>query len=260
MSAGLASAPEPGPRVITLAGDGNATAPVQLAWGDFRAQPGTCVALSVADPGALAESYLSLGASGAVPLLLNPLLPHGALRKLAEAAGAHAWLLARGDQPARVERLDAHGGLLPPGHVLCTSGTTGAGAVPSMFFFTRAAAQANARAHLRSLGLLSGRRVERMLLPMPLSHSFGLVAGLFAAAELDATLFAFTSTPDPSTLLTVLERERIELLYLTPPLLRMLLKRSRGRALAALPHLRVVSVGSASVSRAELRGMLRCFR
>jgi acyl-CoA synthetase (AMP-forming)/AMP-acid ligase II len=94
---------------------------------------------------------------------------------------------------------------------------------------------------------------------MPLSHSFGLVAGLFAASELDATLYAFTSTPDPSTLLTVLEREKIELLYLTPPLLRMLLKRARGRALGALPHLSIVSVGSAALSRAELRGMLRCF-
>jgi long-chain acyl-CoA synthetase len=247
------------PRVVALDARGER---LPTRTGDVAGDvpPGALVALSVSDPAQLSAAYFALLEVGAVPLLLNPALPRETAHTLATSARAWAWLHMPAAGERELVRFAAAPLLEPrPAHVSCTSGTTGHGAVPTMHLFAAESALANARAHLASLALTGESAVQRMLLPLPLSHSFGLVCGAYAAAALGATLFAFESTPDPSTLLTVLVREQIELVYLTPPLLRLLLKRARGRALGDFPALRVVSVGSAPVTRGELRAMLRGF-
>jgi acyl-CoA synthetase (AMP-forming)/AMP-acid ligase II len=94
---------------------------------------------------------------------------------------------------------------------------------------------------------------------MPIWHSFGVVAGLLAAAACDGELHAFESTPDPLTMMRVIAARAISTLYLNPTLARLLLRAAKRRALPALPSLRRVSIGSASMTREELRAMMATF-
>lgn len=185
------------------------------------------VAICSADPAALADAYSRVAAAGDCPLVLSPLLSVEQRGRVAAAAA--------GDLPAA-------------GHLLCTSGTTGAAAAPKVYFFATEAALGNARAHCGSLRM--GER-ERVLLPMSMSHSFGLVAAGLGCATIGARLFAFRATPDPATLLAAAAVHEVTTIYLTPPLARLLLRHLRRRP-ARLPSLRRVSIGSAPMMRAEL--------
>ena len=196
--------------------------------GAWRAVP-----VSSAEPAALAKAYTDALRRGDCPLILSPHLTAGARAAVAAAAS---------------------GSLPGPGHLLCTSGTTSA--APKVYFVSHEASLGNARAHLRSLGMDAD---ETILLPMSMSHSFGLVAAGLGSALLGARLLAFRSTPDPATLLATAAAERATTIYLIPPLLRLLLRRLRRRAAPALPALRRVSVGSAPVTRAELHELAEHF-
>jgi acyl-CoA synthetase (AMP-forming)/AMP-acid ligase II len=94
---------------------------------------------------------------------------------------------------------------------------------------------------------------------MSLAHSFGLVAGWFAARLTGAELVAFEDTPNPSTLLSVATQQPTDILYITPPLMRLLLKRARRRPVTDGVAPRVVSVGSGPVERDELRALVALF-
>jgi acyl-CoA synthetase (AMP-forming)/AMP-acid ligase II len=192
------------------------------AGGPWRAVP-----VSAADPAALAAEYSRVVREGGCPLVLPALLGEEQRRRVARAA--------EGELPG-------------PGHLVGTSGTTAAGGEPKLFFFARDAAVGNARAHVASLGMGEG---ERVLLPMPLGHSFGLVAAGLGCALTGARLFAFAATPDPATLLAAVVEREVTTLYLTPPLARLLLRHARRRG-AVTPSLRRISVGSAGMARAEL--------
>jgi long-subunit acyl-CoA synthetase (AMP-forming) len=156
--------------------------------------PRRVVPVSAADPAALASEWSRVAGAGDCPLVLAASLGEDQRRRVAAAAA---------------------GALPDVGHLLCTSGTTGAGGTPKVFFFPRDAALGNARAHLSSLGMRAG---ERVLATMPLAHSFGLVAAGIGSALLGAPLFAFRATPDPATLLAAAERFEATTLY----------RRSRG--------------------------------
>ena len=190
--------------------------------GARRATPIAC-----AEPAKLAAAYSEALRGGDCPLVLSAQLSAEARHAVAEAA--------KGELPG-------------PGHLLCTSGTTSK--APKVYFVPLDAALGNAQAHLQSLGMDSSD--ERILLPMSMSHSFGLVAAALGSAVLGARLLAFRATPDPATLLQTTAAERVTTLYLIPPLLRLLLRRLRRRPAPALPELRRISVGSAPVTRAEL--------
>jgi acyl-CoA synthetase (AMP-forming)/AMP-acid ligase II len=173
----------------------------------------------------------------------------------AALARAYSEAAAAGDCPLVCARpVSAPGELPGPGHLLCTSGTTGP--TPRLYYFTREAALGNARAHVASLGLDAG---DRVLLTMSMSHSFGLVAAGLGCALLGAPLLAFASTPDPATLLAAIAEHEVTTVYLTPPLARLLLRHARRRPPPRLPSLRRLSVGSAPMTRAELAELSRAF-
>ena len=243
------------PEVVAVARDGTARIAEPLPQlPDFA--PGSLVAIAVAHPAQLAAGYAALLEAGAVPLVLPSDRGSSALRTLARSCRAAA--LIHGDPP----QIDLLGGtpvrLPEPGHLLATSGTTGRGNGSKIFYLPLDAAVANARAHLASLDLTLGAGTPT-LLTMPLAHSFGLVAGLLGAGLLGGPLYAFEETPDPATLLSVLAREEIELVYLAPPLARLILRRMGRRAPPSLPALRAFSVGSAAMARRELRALLGSF-
>ncbi|MCB9629711.1 MAG: acyl--CoA ligase [Sandaracinaceae bacterium] len=215
---------------------------------------GSVVALAIANPASLAEAFVTVVTAGCVPLLLPPTLPGRAQRETARRAGAAALLHADAGHDVAVEALDGALSLMLRGYLACTSGTTGG--EPTLYAFTLEQAEANARAHLESLGATGARR---LVLPMPLAHSFGLVAGLLAARALGAELFAFEDTPSPTALLRVVSEQRADVLYLTPPLMRLLLKRGRQRPAGAEGAPTVVSVGAGPVDRDELRALVAAF-
>jgi acyl-CoA synthetase (AMP-forming)/AMP-acid ligase II len=173
----------------------------------------------------------------------------------AALARAYSEATAAGDCPLVCARPVTAAGALPgPGHLLCTSGTTGP--TPRLYYFTREAALGNARAHVASLGMDGS---DRVLLTMSMSHSFGLVAAGLGCAELGAPLLAFASTPDPATLLAAVAEHEVTTVYLTPPLARLLLRQARRRPPPRLPSLRRLSVGSAPMALAELAELSRAF-
>lgn len=221
--------------------------------------PLSVVVLAIADPALLVLAYETVCARGAIPLLLHATTPLAVARRLAERTGARALVHAPAEGVAALDLdLDGSARLPEPGHLLCTSGTTSRSGEPKVYFFPRARAEANARAHLASVGLGDARGL-RILLPLPVSHAFGLVAGHLAARTSGSTLLAFTSTPDPATLLEVAAREEAEVLHLTPPMVRLLGRRHARRAPPELPRLAVVGVGSAPSTTGELRILHRLF-
>jgi long-chain acyl-CoA synthetase len=216
------------------------------------------IALAIDDPARFAASYAEAWNDGACPLVINPALPEAAQRALAEDAGARAIVRDPGGALAMhaiagdaAPRAPAHG------HLLCTSGTMGIGGMPKVYFFEAAAPPANARAHHASLGIAPVGGGERVLLPMPITHSFGLVAGLHGAIALGAHLFVFAATPDPSAIVAAVREHAITTLYLTPTLVRVLFRALERKGAPALPSLRRVSVGSAPMTRGELLRLAR---
>ena len=222
---------------------------------------GAIIALGIGDPALFAEAYADAWRAGQCPLVLNPLLPFSTMRALAQTAGATSFAFeADGKVDHEIFAADARARAPGRGHLLCTSGTMSAGGSPKLYLFDESAPPGNARAHLSSIGVDVERgEPEHILLPMPITHSFGVVAGLHAAAVTSARLHAFTSTPDPRSILAAAEAHAITTLYLTPTLVRLLLRAlARGRAVD-LPALARISVGSAPMTRGELLQLARRF-
>src|SRR5690606_5307119 len=118
----------------------------------------------------------------------------------------------------------------------------------------------NARAHLEAYRHdPADPPVQRALLPMPAFHSFGLVAGVLATLASGGTLFAASATPEIGALLGTIAAEAVDTLYLTPTLARLLTAHCRRKRPPALPDLRRVSIGSASMTRGELAELMAHF-
>jgi acyl-CoA synthetase (AMP-forming)/AMP-acid ligase II len=226
-------------------------APVTLP--EHVLSPGGVVALQLDDPRLLVAALTQLLDASAVPLVLPPGLPEERAADVAERVGA-SQLLREQDGQLHAQRLGTPLTLAFPGYLTCTSGTTGG--APRVYAFRTEAARENARAHLESIGAQSARVIA---LPMPLSHSFGLVAGWLSALVSGATLVAFRDTPDPLTLLRVAGERGVDTLAFTPPLARLLLKAARRKALSVPASLRRVTVGSAAMSAAELLALRALF-
>lgn len=237
--------------VTPLGPSGEPVARVRVPLPPFT--PGAVVALRAACPATLVAMLTDVLDSGAVPLLLHAQTPDTTARRIADAAGAAMLLTSDASSSLDVQLLGGALRIDTPSLVLGTSGTTGA--LPKLYVFSLERAVANARAHLEALG----HAPERILLPVPLSHAFGLVAGPLTARLSGAELFAFAHAPDPATLHDALRTHAIDTVHLTPPLLRLLVKRHARKPLAPLPHLRLVGVGSAPVTRGEVRALAAIF-
>jgi acyl-CoA synthetase (AMP-forming)/AMP-acid ligase II len=222
-------------RIVTLGSDGRIERHEDVRFvPKDDAKPRGIAPLSVADPALFARAYADALASDQCPLVINPGLPpkpRASLEGFASSGVTESML----------------------GHLLCTSGTTRSAGVPKVFFFDWPSAVGNARAHLASIEIEpQAKERERFLLPLPIWHSFGVVAGMLGSVAANGELYAFATTPDPSTLQKALVEHEITTLYLNPTLARLLVRAARRRPLPPLPALRRVSIGSASMTRGEL--------
>ena len=144
----------------------------------------------------------------------SPSLEHLFLLDESEHAGAWTWsaFIARADEtdPATVDRFASKVTPHLPASIQYTSGTTGApkGATLSHFNLVNNAEQIG-----RRVGLTPA---DRICLPVPLFHCFGMVVGVMSAFMHGTSIVFPGETFDAGTCLTAVEREACTMVYGVP--------------------------------------------
>lgn len=198
------------------------------------------------------RNYQDIVFQGHIPLILNPSIPLVKLKEMSALLRANE-LLTNDDHIVLATK--SHD-LTSGHHILCSSGTTSRGVVGKKFVFNIKSAIANGRAHLNSIGIHSPQKI---LLPMPVTHSFGLVAGLLASVHGGHSLYTLTSQAvTAGVLLEAIRAHQIDHLYLTPSLLKMMVKYLK-RSKNAVPELASISIGSSLLFTDDLLQLMPYF-
>lgn len=207
-------------------------------------------ALALADPLDFFSHYQSILSSGDIPLILNPALPENKVREIAEKMSAHSLITNEGEQSLAGQ---ARG--ISKTHILFSSGTTSPTMIGKHFVFHIEDAFRNGAAHLQSLDIYSAQKI---LLPLPLTHSFGLVAGVLASLKGGHDLYVLPPSVGAASILAAVKNFKIDHLYLTPSLLKMMVK-FLGRGKITTPALRSISIGSALLLKRDLLELMSFF-
>lgn len=207
-------------------------------------------AIAIENSVQFAQAYFKALKLNQVPLILNPQIPMGQLREIALTQKARSLITSEGEENLATP----YQALTSGQHILCSSGTTSKGSQGKSFYFKTSASLKNAQAHLDSIGF-SGTTEKRFLLPMTLSHSFGFVAGLLGTVQSKHHLYTLPDNLTPQSIFLALEKYKIDHLYLTPSLLK-LLNRSLSRIPGQLYAPKSVSVGSSLLFPRDLKDLM----
>src|SRR5690606_6542466 len=113
----------------------------------------------------------------------------------------------------------------------------------------------NGEAHLKSIGISNSSKI---LLPLPVTHSFGLTAGILGPLSGGHELYMLSSTASASAILGAVEKFGIDHLYLTPSLVKMMIKMlKRKKAIYQFP--RSISIGSSLLFIEDLLTLMSYF-
>lgn len=225
-------------KIISLTNDGLAVQN-QLDDLDFTITPSSSPEITVVACDDAIDFYLeykNILSQGNVPLILNPAIPEHKKNEMTE--------VIRNSVKAQSGE-----------HILCSSGTTSKGVVGKQFIFKVDDAIKNGEAHLTSIGITSSAKI---LLPLPVSHSFGLVAGILGPLHKGHELFMLSSTASASAILGAVEKFQIDHLYLTPSLVKMMIKMLK-RKNRTLPFPKSISIGSSLLFIDELLTLMSFF-
>jgi long-chain acyl-CoA synthetase len=216
---------------------------------------GCRVALSIADPIEFLDTYLSRLRDGDIPVVLNPKIPTIEATSLARRMHCRHLLTGRGEQAEM--QLDSR---REPSyrHAFCSSGTSSRTGEPKVFTHELARSRQNARAHMKSLDFQPSDG-SRILLPMPLTHSFGLIAGVMGSAAFDLDLFVAPVGLTAEGFFNAIETYGIDSIYLTPSQANMLINYLRRNQRRHIPPLKRVSIGSAVVYSNDLLNLMQFF-
>lgn len=151
------------------------------------------------------ENYCQIINQGECALVMNPKIPDS-IRRIIQA---------------KIQDKYAD---LSTGHILCSSGTTSKEGIPKSFYFPIQKAIGNATAHSDSLAI---DKESKVLFPLPLSHSFGVVVGIWGSLVRNTQTYIFDQDFSVSDLFDALTRFEINILYLTPSLARQMIKFSK---------------------------------
>jgi len=185
----------------------------------------------------LIEDYFTCLNSQITPIIVNPGIPSEKLKQL------------------EAKLLENHYDNSPLGHVTCSSGTTSSNGPIKAFHFELDRPIENSQAHYKSLEIDDSKKI---LFPMPLTHSFGVVVGLLGTQCFGHKLYTFNTTPKNNILLEAIENNDIEVLYLTPTLARLLMKFMKRKKLTINRSLKI-SIGSAHIYKSELKELMNFF-
>lgn len=232
---------------------------VVLTWGELDAAvsaealrlraadvaPGDRVAIRSDGGSVLAVAVLGALRAGAVAVPLGPgdddALADCAPRVLVDArpsgaAGPGVPVLAAPDLAARAAAVAAVGGGEDLALLLYTSGS------PRGVCLSHRALLAN-RAQAAALRPAPVTPVDRALLAQPLSHAWGLAAGLLQVCWAGATAVLPVGRPDAAALADVLERHRVSGLAAVPATYRALLELPPDRLRVAFAGVRLCTCG-----------------
>jgi len=214
-----------------------------------------CVALAFGSPIELLENYLNCFNNGNFPVILNPKIPYAELKGISVQLGCE---YLRSDQGEckfdRGERFQL--GFLH--HFFCSSGTSSLTGNPKINMYPLRASVLNASEHMQSLGFKENDG-SKVLLPMSISHSFGFVAGVLGCVALEVDLYIAPLGLTPKRLLSVVENNHIDCIYLIPSQVRVLLTYLKRNPSLTLPTLKRISIGSSILYCDELVSLMSFF-
>lgn len=194
-------------------------------------------ALKIKDKLSFIKNYFSLLKVGKSPIVLNPSLPDEIAEKIA--------IKIRSDIQNLTDKME---------HILCSSGTTSKNLTPKSFTFKIEQAIANAKAHYQSLEITESLNI---LFPLPLTHSFGVIVGVWGTLALNAKTYIYEEAPSAMSLLKEAKDNNIDLLYLTPSMARQIIKFKKR--LKDIPEIKYISIGSSMLYEHELFELLQIF-
>lgn len=185
----------------------------------------------------LIEKYFNHLNNGITPLVLNPEIPESKTNDILKRLNVNS---------------HNHREL---SHITCSSGTTSHNGPIKTFSFPIERPLLNSRAHYASLEV---KESTRILFPMPLTHSFGIVIGMLGTVEMGHELYTFQETPRNDVLLKIIDDKEIDLLYLTPTLARLLLKHLKRKKLTIKREIKI-SIGAAHIYKSEVLELMKHF-
>ncbi|OIQ15526.1 MAG: hypothetical protein BM556_17970 [Bacteriovorax sp. MedPE-SWde] len=185
----------------------------------------------------LIKKYFNHLNSGITPLVLNPEIPD-----------------SKTDSLLNVLEKDSNS-YSSLSHITCSSGTTSHNGPIKTFSFPIQRPLSNSRAHYASLQV---NEPIKVLFPMPLTHSFGVVIGMLGTVEMGHSLYTFQETPRNDVLLNVIDDQEIDLLYLTPTLTRLLLKHLKRKKISNSKKIKI-SIGAAHIYKSEILELMKHF-
>lgn len=210
-----------------------------------RVRRRTWVGLALGPGERFIRTYFETLSQGSNPVVFNPHIPGDVLRTMAEKLKLHRLLL----DGACVELREGREGPSALSHGVCSSGATSAQGIPSCHIFRIAKPMGNGAAHYDAYRLA---HIRKVLFPLPFHHSFGVVAGLWGNLAIGGTTYFFDEPPGMESILRALDRQRPDLVALTPSLARTLLKyRGLQKKIGFQPP--AISVGSSLMSAQELK-------
>ena len=225
-------------------------------------QPGERVVLCGPNSPQLAAAYFAVHAAGGVAVVLDAATPADALRWVVKDAEARLLLCGAGYQGAKkignllpcpvedlaaVIRADETQPLFSPraaldddADLIYTTGTTGRrkGVLLSHENIAQAAVNINA--------FIGTMHDDREVMPLPLSHSFGL-GRLRVMALAGNCLLLMPGMRNPAAVLKLLLDSKATGLALVPAGFDLILRMTRDRLGDARSHLRYVEIGSAAI-------------
>lgn len=182
----------------------------------------------------LITEYFKLLKNNKTPLLTNPTLQIEDIEKIKEKHSHKKYLL---------------------GHITCSSGTTSQNLSVKTFSFNLEQITKNAISHYHSLDIQSSMKI---LFPLPFYHSFGAVVGLIGTCIFNHELFYFEQTPTNEELVETITTKEIDLLYLTPSLLRILNKYLKRKKILINRTIKI-SIGAAHLYKSDLTELYTSF-
>ncbi|WP_263247599.1 class I adenylate-forming enzyme family protein [Saccharopolyspora rosea] len=223
-------------RITAQRSAGRLVADVEALARELDVVPGEPIAFRAPNGEPWIVGLLALLAAGASPLLVSPDAPRRERDRLLAAAGGGRELVA--DDGFRLDGAAGRGG--EPAVLLTTSGSTGE---PKLLARTEESLVAEGLRFESAVGL---HGLDRLVLPLPLSHAYAL--GWLAAALVTGT----EVRAHPPSSLAAVERELADgatIIALVPTLARLLAlrRRRRGGRPSPAPGLRLAMVGAGPV-------------
>lgn len=217
---------------------------------------GQPTALAIKNPLMLLQTLSDLVSRNHPIVLLNPNLPEAQQIKLASQLGCQN--LYTDEQQQALAASSTLSPMESAHWTICSSGTSSPTGTPKSYGFKLQQSLDNAKAHMTSLGF-DPQTSHRILLPLPITHTFGMVAGVLGSLQYNADLFIANYGISAQGIMQEAIEHNIDSIYLTPPQVIQLNTLLKRRPNIPKPQLQRISIGSAPVLASELLKLMAHF-